>query len=63
MVAGYIIHWLPSTTKEWYKTTFIKAPIVLPSYYLFRYRGFLIPSDIQRYAAVYLFSVLEKWLK
>lgn len=29
MLIGYIIHWLPSTTKEWYKETFIKLPIIV----------------------------------
>ena len=29
MTIGYIIHWLPSTFKDWYKNTFIKAHISL----------------------------------
>ncbi len=27
MLGGFIIHWLPVTTKEWYKGTFVKAPL------------------------------------
>ncbi|MGB0390188.1 MAG: MBOAT family O-acyltransferase [Salibacteraceae bacterium] len=27
MVIGYIIHWLPTNFKNWYKETFIKAPM------------------------------------
>jgi len=26
MLGGFIIHWLPVTTKDWYKSTFVKAP-------------------------------------
>ncbi len=29
MLAGYIIHWLPSSWKEWYRTTFINSHIVV----------------------------------
>jgi alginate O-acetyltransferase complex protein AlgI len=29
MAIGYVIHWLPSNMKDWYKQTFIKAPMVL----------------------------------
>ncbi len=27
MIVGYIIHWLPTSTKNWYRTTFIRWPI------------------------------------
>jgi hypothetical protein len=27
MLLGYIIHWLPTSTKDWYRNTFIAAPI------------------------------------
>ena len=29
MLLGYIIHWLPTRTKDWYKKTFVDLPIVL----------------------------------
>jgi D-alanyl-lipoteichoic acid acyltransferase DltB (MBOAT superfamily) len=29
MAIGYLIHWLPTTTKDWYKNTFIQSPIGL----------------------------------
>ena len=29
MLAGFIIHWLPSTWKNWYKMQFVKSPLVL----------------------------------
>jgi len=29
MLIGYIIHWLPSTTKTWYREAFIKLPIIV----------------------------------
>ena len=29
MVLGYIIHWLPTNFKNWYKQTFINAPMIL----------------------------------
>ncbi|MCH8554464.1 MAG: MBOAT family protein [Schleiferiaceae bacterium] len=29
MVLGYIIHWLPSSFKQWYRTTFINLPFSL----------------------------------
>jgi len=29
MLIGFVIHWLPSTIKEWYKETFIKLPLIL----------------------------------
>jgi hypothetical protein len=27
MLAGYIIHWLPERTKEWYRSTFAALPL------------------------------------
>jgi hypothetical protein len=27
MLLGYIIHWLPSSTKAWYRKTFVQSPI------------------------------------
>jgi hypothetical protein len=27
MFAGYVIHWLPTSTKSWYQELFIKAPL------------------------------------
>ncbi|MEQ9232323.1 MAG: MBOAT family O-acyltransferase, partial [Cyclobacteriaceae bacterium] len=29
MLFGFIIHWLPVTTKEWYRATFVKAPLLV----------------------------------
>lgn len=29
MLIGFVIHWLPTTVKEWYKETFIKLPLFL----------------------------------
>ncbi len=29
MLIGFVIHWLPTTVKEWYKETFIKLPLIL----------------------------------
>lgn len=29
MLIGFVIHWLPTTIKEWYKETFIKLPLAL----------------------------------
>ena len=29
MLVGFIIHWLPTNWKEWYRSSFAKAPIVV----------------------------------
>lgn len=29
MFAGYLIHWLPTSIKDWYRKTFIKAPMAV----------------------------------
>ncbi len=29
MLIGYIIHWLPSNVKDWYRETFIKLPLIV----------------------------------
>lgn len=45
MLSGFVIHWLPVRTKDWYRTTFVKAP-------------YLVQALISLLAIVFIYQIL-----